>query len=258
MINPRIFGVFALLITSICQGLTACGDSTSQSSVQAPQQQVQTGQTQSAKEWWGASQGVPIASNLLATNELLLLDNSTSMNSGGCAGGKSRYQAARDALANHIEKSPPETNQALEIFDGSSGRVIVPFGTGPEHTKLLLNALASVRVDQDTPLNGSLKVGFDAIKAQAALQLGYGTYRIIVVTDGEWNRSGDPAPLAKEIVGASPAELHVIGFCTGSSHSLNIPGITRFYTADNPAALAKGLEAAQAETQVFDASTFSQ
>ena len=62
-----------------------------------------------------------------------------------------------------------------------------------------------------------------------------------------------------DIVRQTPFELHVIGFCVPgrTRHSLDIPGYTRYYTAESPEALAKGLAAVQAEVPVFDATTFT-
>jgi len=56
------------------------------------------------------------------------------------------------------------------------------------------------------------------------------------------NPGQDPTPAIDRLLNESPACWHTIGFCIGSSHSLNPPRSATIYkAADNPGALQQGL-----------------
>jgi hypothetical protein len=172
-----------------------------------------------------------------------------------CTDGKTRFERAREALVNHINASPDTVNRALAVFDGSSARMVVLFGSGAEQKRKILAALRPLVANQSTPLYGALKFSYDELTKQGQKQLGYGVYRLVTLTDGESN-DYDPAPMAKKIVLESPIEVHTIGFCLDGKHSLDLQGYTKFYAANNPKALAEGFAAVRAEVQVFDPKTF--
>ncbi|MCB9946567.1 MAG: VWA domain-containing protein [Rhodospirillaceae bacterium] len=236
--------------------LSACDDS-DEVAESPPEQPVVVGSVL----WPPAVEGdlqVQVADNPLATSYLILLDNSGSMSEVECSGGQSKFDVARSAIADFAASLPPTDNIALAVFTDTAARIVVPYGSGEGQAKALSRALGTLTPTEGTPLRGAIGTAYDDVTRQAQAQLGYGTHRLVIVTDGE-SQDGDPAPVARSIVGRSAIELHVIGFCTGSGHSLNIPGITRYYTADDPAALAEGLVAVRAETTTFDAvATFNE
>ena len=57
-----------------------------------------------------------------------------------------------------------------------------------------------------------MQIAYNELKKQGRAQRGYGSYRIVVVTDGDYNDGGNPKPLVEEIVKTSPVEVYVIGF----------------------------------------------
>ena len=207
--------------------------------------------------WPPVSDGakVELAKNPLADTHLVLLDNSGSMGSRDCSGDLNKFDLARKALKGFARAIPLEANLGLMVFTSSGAKVVVPFGAGAGHRAGFDRTLDSLKADMGTPLRGALGDAYTVMVEQARRQLGYGTYRLGIVTDGE-SGDGDPADAAKEIA-KTPIEVSTIGFCTGKSHSLNIPGYTRYYTAGNPKELVEGLKAMLAETLVFDASSFS-
>lgn len=226
--------------------LSACNQQTTEES----------GSVDFSKQWPPVSEGAKVetAANILVTNYLVLLDNSGSMNDSDCSGDKSKFEVAKDALKNFASTLPVNDNISLLIFGDGGAKVVVPFGSGIAHVGQFKSVLSGLSADEGTPLRGALQFSYETMMAQAQRQLGYGVYRIIVVTDGE-STDGSPGPVAVDIVRQSPVEVHAIGFCVGTSHSLNVPGFTRYYTASDPKALADGLAAAQAETPTFDATS---
>lgn len=207
--------------------------------------------------WPPVSDGakVELAKNPLADIHLVLFDNSGSMGSRDCSGDLSKFDLARKALKGFARAVPLEANLGLMVFTSSGAKVAVPFGAGAAHRDGFDRTLDSLKADMGTPLRGALGDAYNVMVEQARRQLGYGTYRLDIVTDGE-SGDGDPADAAKEIA-KTPIEVSTVGFCTGKSHSLNVPGYTRYYTAGNPKELVEGLKAMLAEVPVFDASSFS-
>ncbi|OSM01597.1 putative von Willebrand factor type A (vWA) domain-containing protein [Magnetofaba australis IT-1] len=206
---------------------------------------------------WPSSDAEPakLANNLLADNYLVVLDTSGSMNKKECSGWETKFTVAREALKSFAAQIPASANLAMAVFHELSARMVVPFGHGANHRAAFNQMVDNLAADGGTPLNGAITFAYAALTEQGRRQTGYGSYRLIVITDGV-SGDGTPAPLAREIVEQSPVELHVIGFCTGPDHSLNLPGVTRYYTADNPEQLAEGLKAVQAETPDFTVTQF--
>ena len=236
-----------ILAAVLLLAAAACGD-------EDPKAPTKAGA--SAPIWPPASSNkVELAKNPLAENYLVLLDNSGSMDGRDCSGSMSKFDLARKALKGFARSIPPEANLSLMVFTSSGARVAVPFGAGAAHRDEFDHTLDSLRANMGTPLSGAIKDANAVMAEQAQRQLGYGLYRLGIVTDGE-SGDGNPADIAKDIARTS-VEVWAIGFCTGKGHSLNVPGYTRYYTADNPAELVAGLKAMQAETPVFDVSTFS-
>ena len=79
----------------------------------------------------------------------------------------------------------------------------------------------------------------------------------MIVTDGEASSGEDPTRIVQWILDYSPIQIHTIGFCIGTNHSLNIPGRTVYKAADNPQQLEKGLQDVLAESEQFDISEFN-
>jgi hypothetical protein len=107
-------------------------------------------------------------------------------------------------------------------------------------------------------LDDAISAGYAQLEQQAMRQLGYGRYVLVVVTDGQANPGHDPTEKVRWMLNNTPIELHTIGFCIGTDHSLNMPGRTVYKAADNPAALRQGLADVLAEAEAFDVSTFQQ
>lgn len=209
--------------------------------------------TQEAVTWPPLpSEPVALAANLVATNYLVLLDTSGSMANSECSGQVSKFDAARAALKAFAGSLGENDQFALAVFTDDAARLVLPFGGGASHRQRLGQALAKLAPGGATPLRGAIGFSFRALTEQAQRQVGYGTYRLVVITDG-YSTDKDPKEVAMDIVRRSPIEVHAIGFCIGGSHSLNVAGYTRYYTADNPRQLAEGLAAVRAEVESFDA-----
>lgn len=202
-------------------------------------------------------QPVTLAPHALAANTLIILDNSGSMTEKSCGGQASKFTTAQQALTRFLNTLKPTDQVALAVFSNKGGRLLVPFGQGAAHLSEVNQQLGQAVADGGTPLSGALLFGYQQLTAQAQRQSGYGTYRLVVITDGE-SQDGNPALVARAITAETPIEQHVIGFCVGAGHSLNIPGVTAYYTANDPASLDQGLQATQAEAPDFALTRFQE
>lgn len=188
---------------------------------------------------------IPVADNLFADNYVLVFDDSGSMNSYNCGGGKLRINVAKDGALKFGNSLPADANLGLVVLNHQPVLDLVA-GNRAEFEKWI----KATGAGGGTPLVWSVKRARDMLLLQMQKQRGYGTYHIVVVTDGE-SGDGNPAPLVKEIVSKTPINVHVIGFCTDKSHSLYIPGFARFTNALNPETLEQGLKAVLAESESF-------
>lgn len=191
-------------------------------------------------------------------NVMLVLDMSGSMDQRRCAGRfASKAEAARAAFAGWLAGVPDDTNVGLAVFQDSRTRIAVPPGRGEGNRQALIRAVNATRPNGETPLSTAVEMGRSALERQARLQQGYGTYRLVVITDGMHSRGYDPTDAVTRILANrhNPIEIHTIGFCIDDS-ALNLPGLTYYQSAANPQQLRSGLEQVLAEADDFDPAAF--
>ena len=114
-------------------------------------------------------------------NVIVVVDASGSM--GTPMGGADRMSVAREALKQVLGQVPESTHIGVLVFP--RGDWVYPLGSRVEQR--LNNAIDSIRSGGGTPLGSYMKRGADALLKARKKQFGYGTYRLLVVTDGEAN-----------------------------------------------------------------------
>lgn len=189
-----------------------------------------------------------------AKNFYVILDGSGSMNEKECADDNTKAQVAVDTLQKFAKTVPEDANLGLLIFDdtGTSERVPLGINNRPQFA----SALAAMKVGSGTPLKSAITRGLAKIEDQARAQMGYGEYNLVVVTDGYANKGEDPKAVVHKMASGTPVLIHTMGFCIGSEHSLNQPGLTIYKSANNPKELATGLGSVLAESETFDVTDF--
>jgi Ca-activated chloride channel homolog len=250
-----------LLAVLLLGGLTACKDSPppkkQQRSLPATTTKTANVLNSAGKAWPPATQGeVQLAKNLLAANYYVVLDGSGSMQDRQCSGNQTKLETAKDALKEFAANVPADANLGLLLFTNSKIYNLVPLGTG--NRQQFNETVQSASASGGTPLRDAISAGYAQLEKQAVRQLGYGRYVLVVVTDGQANSGQEPAAKVNWMLANTPVELHTIGFCIGTNHSLNMPGRTVYKAADNPVALRQGLAQVLAEAETFDVSTFDQ
>jgi Ca-activated chloride channel family protein len=202
-------------------------------------------------------QATPGGEASLTRNFYFIFDGSGSMSEAlnkQCQGDKrfgSRLEGAKWAVAQFIPLVPPDVNLGLWIFDanGNSERLSI----GPESRAQFLTAVQSTRAGGRTPLTESIEQGVNRLMQQRDRQLGYGEFRLVVVTDGE--ATGRPLPQAVAYARERRIPIYTIGLCIGAQHELRKYSVS-YRAADSIEALRRGLEETLAETSVFDPQTF--
>lgn len=195
--------------------------------------------------------------DMLAANWMVVLDNSGSMTTKECSGQDTRMVAGGKAVIDFSQKRPANDNFGLVLFIKSEphAQVAVPLG---RNKAAFEREVRNARPDFSTPLGPAIQVAYKEIEKQLELQGGYGSYHIVVVTDGQWNQGTDPKPIVQLIVQKSPVQIHTVGFCTGEGHGLHIPGYASYASADNIDQVNQALQVvSNAESEVFTDSQFS-
>lgn len=191
---------------------------------------------------------------LLQDNLVLVVDMSGSMNEPECAGEyPSKAHAAYFIIGDWLQTLPPELGLGMIMFDATGISVRAPLEAN--NSARVWSAMQSIQAAEGTPLRDAVSMGMAMLEKRAAAQLGYGTYRLVVITDGYHSEGQDPRPIVEGLVSDTLIELHTVGFCLPDS-ALNQPGRTYYYPAETPEQLASALATSVAESDVFDASAF--
>lgn len=199
----------------------------------------------------------PAGEASLAKNFYFIFDGSGSMSAGlnkQCQGDKrfgSRLEGAKWAVEQFIPLVPPDVNLGLWVFDANGNSERVPLGS--ESRTPFLVAVQKVRAGGRTPLTESIEQGVNRLVQQRDQQLGYGEFRLVVVTDGEATER--PLPHAVAYARERRIPIYTIGLCLGAQHELRKYSVS-YRAADSIEALRRGLEETLAETQMFDPQTF--
>ncbi len=191
----------------------------------------------------------------LARNFYFIIDGSGSMDSepgGACRGDQSfgsKLDGAQWAVREFLTKVPEDVHLGLYVFDHEGRQEVVPLGAG--NREAFLGAINNIRSGGGTPLAASITYGAERLVEQYKRQLGYGDYRLVVVTDGRADKIPDAARYAANF----GMPIYAIGLCIDEDHPLRRYAVS-YRAADSFADLAEGLEQTLAELEAFDVTTF--
>jgi len=191
----------------------------------------------------------------LARNFYFIFDGSGSMGSPPPSAGdqsfSTKLQGAKWAVDRFMEHVPDDVHFGLWVFDSRGSREVVALG--PEKRGDFLAAIRATRSGGGTPLAHAIRKGTDQLVAQYKRQLGYGEYRLVVVTDGQADGIPDAAAYAERF----GIPIYTIGFCVGEHHPLREFSVS-YRTANSAEDLKQGLEQAVAESETFDPTVFEE
>jgi Ca-activated chloride channel family protein len=223
-------------------GLTSC-DPPPQGP-QRPGSQAST--TTSAAEGAKAQPAVPPpgAVQSLQKNFYLVFDGSGSMEG-------DRIRSAKMAAIELVNKLPEEVAIGLYAFDAEGEGERVPLGLN--NRVAILKAIKNLAASGGTPLGRACVQGTETLVGKRAMQLGYGEFRLIVLTDGESSDSLRPftRKMQRLLDQGESIPLYTIGFQLAGDHALRQWSV--FYqNAQNLEELKKALADATAELESFD------
>lgn len=132
---------------------------------------------------------------------------------------------------------------------------VLPFSSVSDALGALPDLLRPISSDGSTPLTRSIGEAQAMLETEAATVRGFGTFRLIVTTDGQAD-DGDALDAAIETLAAStPIQITTIGIGISGGHVLRREDLGSFVDVANVAALAQALQAAVAENTDFTAIT---
>lgn len=191
----------------------------------------------------------------LTRNFYFILDGSGSMGEepGRHCGGDQQFSdkmaGARWAIKTFLEKVPDSVNIGLMVFDDHGSREVLPLGR--DNRESFVQAVESMRTGGGTPLATAIESATDKLVSQYQTQLGYGEFRLVVVTDG----IADHISRAAYYAARHGMPIYTIGLCVKPNHPLRTFSVS-YRAADNFSDLAKGLEDTLAELPNYDQTTF--
>jgi uncharacterized protein with von Willebrand factor type A (vWA) domain len=195
------------------------------------------------------------AKDVMAKNYYVIFDESGSMNETDCADGDSKSNVAKKALSDFAKALPADANLGLLTF--GQGGIQQKVSLAVDNRSEFMTQVYATDPSGNTPLKDSVVVGVAQLADQARRQSGYGEYHLVIITDGNANPSDqEPSAIVRETLFSSPIVIHTIGFCIEDTHSLNQPGHTLYYPANNPKELTKGLGSVLAEAPDFNVDEF--
>ena len=267
-------GVVVSLFTILLGGFAGCEQQAppsqppQQQGQQAPQNSPPVAQAPEEARIGGPDvsfEGIPDAKADTTRNFLIILDQSGSMGEGvtdaeaaeyrklvpNAGRGKvSRMDVAKLALRQFVSSTPADVNLGLAVFHDRNGiEELVPLGM--KNREQLLSKIDSIDLwSGGTPLGNAIVAGTDRLMTQYKRQLGYGEYRLVVVTDGE-NNGGRSVPEAGGYAKRFGMPIYTIGFTVKGRHQLQ--NYSAWY---KPASGVKELTDALQETLVETPDSF--
>ncbi len=179
-------------------------------------------------------------------NVVIVLDDSGSMGESLRSDRRTtKIDAARSALRTVLEKLPDDSQVGVLVLNGEETPWLTPLAP---IDKAKVNSLVSrIRASGGTPLGSTMKVATDAL-LQAREKQRYGTYKLLIVTDGE---AGDQELVEQYLpdIISRGLVVDVIGVDMKQNHSLATK-VQTYRRADD----ARSLEQAISEVVLGESS----
>jgi uncharacterized protein YoaH (UPF0181 family) len=157
---------------------------------------------------------------------------------------RSRIDAAKSSLSQVIQQIAPETNLGILLLNGArvNNHWYIPIG--PVNPQEAINRINGLQANGGTPLGEALRIASDELLAIRSKKI-YGTYRLIVVTDGE---ASDQVLLDQYLpdILSRGILIDAIGVDMRGDHSLATK-VHSYRRADDQASLANAIQEIMAE-----------
>ena len=185
------------------------------------------------------------AQDVYVDNVVIVLDGSRSMEGRMDSMAVSKIQAAKTSIFKVMKTLPQSTHVGLIAFGDNVTQWIYPLG--PRDDAALFNALKNINPGGGTPLGEYMKYGADALLKAREKQYGYGSYRLLIVTDGEANDDNLVNRFARDIISRG-ITVDVIGVNMQNDHTLAALA-NSYRRANDPASLQTAIQQVFAEVE---------
>lgn len=172
-------------------------------------------------------------------NIVVIIDASGSMNEN--IRGVRKMQAAKDALWKVLSKAPSSTHVGILVLPGRHWA----YELGPRDDKMLRVAIDTIEADGGTPLGKHIKMGADALLKKRASHHGYGTYRLLIITDGQASDENLVNRYTPDVISRG-ITVDVIGVGMESDHTLATK-VHAYRRANDPDSLEQAVSKTFAE-----------
>ncbi len=176
-------------------------------------------------------------------NVVIVLDASGSMKDSLAGTRQSKMDAAKNALKTLLQKVPQATHIGLLVFSAANLKDDWVYPLGPRNDQVLLQAIERIEAHGGTPLGQYIKKGADRLLQERTKQFGYGTYRLLVVTDGEAQDQNLVDSYTPDVMSRG-ITMDVIGVAMKQDHTLARKAHS-YRRANDPASLNRAI------TEVF-------
>ena len=180
-------------------------------------------------------------------NVVVVVDASGSMGANMAGTGRDRMSVAKGALKQVLDQIPDTTHVGILVFP--RGNWVYPLG--PRKESMLAGAIDSIQSGGGTPLGEYMKRGADVLLDARRKQFGYGTYRLLVVTDGEAGDARQVEAYTPDIISRG-ITIDVIGVEMASRHTLATK-VHSYRNANDPESLKQAISEVFAEVASGDA-----
>lgn len=176
-------------------------------------------------------------------NVVIVLDASGSMRDPLPGTSTRKMDAAKTALKSVVRTVPSTTHIGLLVFSAAGVRNDWVYPLGARNDEELAKAIDRLEPYGATPLGKYIKQGADRLLEARAKQFGYGSYRLLVVTDGEAQDRDLVDRYTPEVM-ARGITMDVIGVGMSQDHTL-ATRVHSYRRANDPEALSRAI------TEVF-------
>ena len=190
------------------------------------------------------------------SNVVIILDASGSMTKNMSGTRIQKMEAAKTALKEVLKTVPRDTNIGLLVFSGVNVRNDWVYPLGPRDDQKLTISINMIQAGGGTPLGSYIKKGADMLLQQKGRQMGYGAYRLLIVTDGEAQDIDLVERYTPDVLSRGIA-IDVIGVEMAQNHTL-AKKVNSYRKANDPASLKKAIAEVFAEVSDQGAGNLSQ
>lgn len=170
---------------------------------------------------------------------------------------KKKIIGAKSAMTTFLEKVPDDINMGLLFFGVSTDEYGIEekVPLGKNNRADIKFAIQNAEPDGGTPLSNAVIYGTNQLIEKYKQQLGYGEYRLIIITDG---LASDPDQFKKTLYTTSRypfIAIYGIGLCMEQKNVINNYAL-KYTDANNYEELGRALDETLAELEEFDIDEF--